>query len=416
METIQLTESRETTAGFTTVSEPRITSPLGFTAAGMHAGIKRKRKDLGLIRCEVPAAAAAVYTMNAFQAAPLTVTREGMAVESRMQALLVNSGNANACTGDEGLADAYRMRKAAAHALDVPEHLIGVASTGVIGERLPIGKIIGAVPGLASSLAVVGHEDFCRSILTTDTGIKAAEVRLHVEGREVRISGVAKGSGMVHPNMATMLAFMTTDAVIEPAPLHGLLREVTDESYNMITVDGDSSTNDMVTAMASGLAGHRPLTENHPDWAAFREAFAFVSRELAKMIARDGEGATRLVEVRVTGATTLEGARQAAKAVVGSSLVKTAVYGADPNWGRILCAVGYSGAQLDPAGVTVELGGVTVVEGGRPAIFDEGAARRALEQPTVEIGVHLHEGVEQACAWGCDLTYDYVRINASYRT
>ncbi|WP_091737039.1 bifunctional glutamate N-acetyltransferase/amino-acid acetyltransferase ArgJ [Marininema mesophilum] len=393
-----------------------ITSPRGFTAAGLHAGIKRKRKDLGLICCEVPAAAAAVYTTNAFQAAPLMVTQEGMEVEGRMQALLVNSGKANACTGEAGLQDAYQMRESAAVALGLPEHQVGIASTGVIGERIPMGPLTRGVPELIEQLSKEGSDDFCHAILTTDTGIKTVEVRLTIDGKEVRISGAAKGSGMIHPNMATMLAFVTTDAVIEPSVLQGLLREVTDETYNMITVDGDSSTNDMVAVMASGLSNHQPLTREHTDWLVFKDAFTFVSQELARMIARDGEGATRLVEVEVKGASTLEGARQAAKAIVGSSLVKTAVYGADPNWGRILSAVGYSGAAVNPAQIQVTIGEVIVVDGGQPALYDEELARRALDQPLVHIGVDLGLGTASATAWGCDLTYDYVRINASYRT
>ncbi|WP_091833425.1 bifunctional glutamate N-acetyltransferase/amino-acid acetyltransferase ArgJ [Marininema halotolerans] len=409
-------EPHEKKSTFTQVKVPTITSPKGFTASGLHAGIKRKRKDLGMIYCEVPAAAAVVYTTNAFQAAPLVVTQDGMKVDGYMQAILVNSGKANACTGEPGLQDAYQMRQSIATEMGLPAYRVGIASTGVIGERIPMEPLTRAVPTLVEQLGKEGGDPFSQSILTTDTGVKVVEVRFFIDGKEVRISGVAKGSGMIHPNMATMLAFMTTDAVIEPSLLQTLLREVTDETYNMITVDGDSSTNDMVVAMASGMAGHRNLTPEHEDWLTFQQAFAFVSKELARMIARDGEGATRLVEVEVKGARTLKEARQAAKTVVGSSLVKTAVYGADPNWGRILSAIGYSDATVVPSHTRVWLGDVVVVDGGTSAIYDEKLARKALEQSVVQIKVDLGAGKERATAWGCDLTYDYVRINASYRT
>ncbi|PTM56686.1 bifunctional glutamate N-acetyltransferase/amino-acid acetyltransferase ArgJ [Desmospora activa] len=403
--------------GVEAIAAPMITSPRGFAAAGLHAGIKRKRKDLGLLYCHVPAAAAAVYTTNAFQAPPLGVTREGLAASNgRMQALLVNSGNANACTGEQGWEDAREMRRACAQALGISETLVGVTSTGVIGERLPLERIVDAVPPLTASLSPQGDQDFGAAILTTDTFTKAAEARVKVDGQEVRIAGAAKGSGMVHPNMATMLAFITTDAVIEPPVLQRLLKATTDESFNMITVDGDSSTNDMVTVMASGLAGHDTLDEGHPDWGAFQSAFTDVSRRLAQMIARDGEGATKLVEVTVQGAETLEGARQAAKTVVGSSLVKTAVYGEDPNWGRLLCALGYCGTYVDPERVDLWVGEHQLVQRGMAVPNAEEAAKEALVGDMVHFLLDLHQGTAAATAWGCDLTYDYVRINASYRT
>jgi len=412
---------QQTTIGaFSVVEHPRIHSPKGFNAAGLHCGIKRKRKDLGWIVCEVPASAAAVYTMNAFQAAPLKVTRESLEKEDHLQVMLVNSGNANACTGPQGEADAYRMRRETAELFGISEHLVGVASTGVIGELLPMDRISAGLRALREQMDHVrnsGHDDFAEAILTTDTCTKAVEVVVTVEGQEVRIAGVAKGSGMIHPNMATMLAFLTTDAVIEPAVLRGLLREVTDETFNMITVDGDCSTNDMVVAMASGLAAHpTALQPDHPDWPAFRSGFAYVCRRLAQMIARDGEGATKLVEVTVSGAPTQETARQAAKAVVGSNLVKSAVFGADPNWGRILCAVGYGAPLIDPVSVDVKIGEISVVKNGLPVPFDEEAAQLVLAGDMVKFHVELHQGEFEATAWGCDLTYEYVRINACYRT
>ncbi|OYD08073.1 bifunctional glutamate N-acetyltransferase/amino-acid acetyltransferase ArgJ [Paludifilum halophilum] len=416
MNQIQELRQREDRGLYQVAPEPEITSPKGFSAAGVHCGMKRRRNDIGLIFCDVPASTAAVYTMNGFQAAPLQVTRQGLAVEGRMQALLCNSAIANACTGEKGLEDALEMRKKTADSLGLSEHLVGVASTGVIGEFLPMERINRAIPALTGGLSAEGCGDFSQSILTTDTFTKNAAVVLTVEGKEVRIAGTAKGSGMVHPRMATMLAFLTTDAVIAPESLQELLHEVTDETFNMITVDGDCSTNDMVSVMASGKAGHSPLTPNHPDWPAFRRGFAHVARELAQMIARDGEGATRLVEVRVTGADTLTEARQAAKAVVGSSLVKTAIYGADPNWGRIICAIGYSGAAVDPSTIDIFIGETGVVQKGRVAAFDEEEARSCLQREKVLLTVDLNRGNHEATAWGCDLTYDYVRINASYRT
>lgn len=414
----QLQQTENST--FSVAEHPRINSPKGFHAAGLHCGIKRKRKDLGWIVCEVPASAAAVYTMNAFQAAPLKVTRESLEKEDRLQVMLVNSGNANACTGPQGEADAYRMRRETAALFAIPEHLVGVASTGVIGEMLPMERISAGLRSMKEQMNHVGdsgHDDFAQAILTTDTCTKAVEVAVKVEDEEVRIAGVAKGSGMIHPNMATMLAFLTTDAVIEPAVLKGLLREVTDETFNMITVDGDCSTNDMVVAMASGLSSHpTSLRPGHPDWPAFRSGFTYVCRRLAQMIARDGEGATKLVEVTVSGAPTQETARQAAKAVVGSNLVKAAVFGADPNWGRILCAIGYGAPLIDPTSVDVRIGEIQVVKNGLPVPFDEEAAQSVLGSDRVEFHVDLHQGEGKATAWGCDLTYDYVRINACYRT
>jgi len=405
-----------TEAAFAIVPEAKITSPLGFSAAGIHCGIKRKRKDLGLIVCSVPAVAAAVYTTNAFQAPPLKVTQESIGVEGKLRAFVVNSGNANACTGQRGLKDAYQTREEAGALLNIPPHLIGVASTGIIGQFLPMQKLSQGLASIAKEVNAEGYRDFAEAILTTDTCTKSAEVKLSVNGKTVTIAGVAKGSGMIHPNMATMLGFITTDAVIDANHLQSLLWKTTDETFNMITVDGDSSTNDMVAVMASGLAGHDPLTPQHPDWVNFQSAFAHVCRELAKQIARDGEGATRLIEARVEGALSTEIARRVAKAVVGSSLVKSAVFGADANWGRILCAAGYGEPMLVPSKVDVFLGPIAVVRGGLAVPFDEEAASLVLKRDKVEIRLCLNQGEQSATAWGCDLTYDYVKINASYRT
>jgi glutamate N-acetyltransferase / amino-acid N-acetyltransferase len=399
---------------FVAAQEPSVASPKGFAAGGLHCGIKRKRPDLGLIVCEQPASAAAVYTTNAFQAAPVKVTQESLGVSGRLRAVVVNSGNANACTGERGIRDAREMRQKAAELLGIPWHEVAVASTGVIGEFLPMDRILAGLEQMAPDKE--GGRAFAEAILTTDTCTKQAEVHLTVDGLPVVIAGAAKGSGMIHPNMATMLAFVTTDAAISPEMLQSLLWRATDETFNMITVDGDCSTNDMVLAMASGLAGNRSLAPDHPDWPGFAEAFLHVCRELAKAIARDGEGATRLIEVQVEGAADGQKARAVARAVAGSSLVKSAVFGEDANWGRIVCAAGYGDPALDPDRVDVYLGDIQVVRSGMPVVFDAGAAEEALREETVKIQLFLNQGVEKAVAWGCDLTYDYVRINASYRT
>ncbi|MCC3374054.1 bifunctional glutamate N-acetyltransferase/amino-acid acetyltransferase ArgJ [Cohnella sp. REN36] len=401
------------------VPEGGVTTPKGFTAGGLHCGLKKTdRHDLGAIVCEVPAAAAAVYTTNLFQAAPLQVTRESLAEEGKLRAVLVNSGNANACTGEQGERDAHAMRAELAEAIGVPKHQVAVASTGVIGELLKMDRVSAGIGQLPARLKgdAAGAEDFCQAILTTDLVKKTACVRFDVDGRTVTIAGAAKGSGMIHPNMATMLGFVTTDAEIGSEELQALLREVTNLTFNMITVDGDTSTNDMLVAMASGLAGNRPLTRSHPEWDAFAEGLRYVCQELAKAIARDGEGATKLIETTVAGAESDEAAQAIAKTIIGSSLVKSAAFGADANWGRIIAAVGRAGVPVNVNTVDVRLGDILVLEQSRPIPFDEDAALAYLKGDTVAIDVNLHMGGGRAIAWGCDLTYDYVRINAAYRT
>jgi glutamate N-acetyltransferase / amino-acid N-acetyltransferase len=403
---------------YTVVENGSITTPQGFTAGGLHCGLKKtNRFDLGAIVCETPAAAAGVFTLNAFQAAPLRVTQESLAAGGGMlQALLVNSGNANACTGKQGEDDAQAMRAAFAAALGIAEHHVGVTSTGVIGEPLPMAKVHAGIELMPAKLKGNGGEDFCQAILTTDLVQKMTCVRLTVNGKEIHIAGAAKGSGMIHPNMATMLGFITTDAHIAPQFLQQLLSGVTDSTFNMITVDGDTSTNDMVVAMASGKAGNETLQPSHPDWAAFEEGFAYVAAYLAKAIARDGEGATKLIEVSVTGAETLNAARAIAKTVIGSSLVKSACFGADANWGRIIAAVGRAGQPVNTETVNISLGDILVLEQSRPVRFDEDRAAEYLKGELVNIHVDLGMGSAEATAWGCDLTYEYVRINAAYRT
>lgn len=404
---------------FRVVADGSITTPKGFTAGGLHCGLKKStRHDLGAIVCEVPAAAAGVYTTNLFQAAPLKVTRESIGSDGLLRAMLVNSGNANACTGKQGEADAYEMRSRFAEAIGVAADQVAVASTGVIGELLKMDKVRSGIDALTSRLdgGIAGAEGFCQAILTTDLVQKMVCVELELDGKRVSVAGAAKGSGMIHPNMATMLGFVTTDAAIGSESLQMLLRQATDVTFNMITVDGDTSTNDMLVAMASGLAGNNELTPQHPGWADFVAAVRYVCEVLAKAIARDGEGATKLVEVHVRGAESDAAAQAIAKTVIGSSLVKSAMFGADANWGRIIAAIGRAGQPVNVDTVDIRLGHILTLEQSRPVVFDEADALEYLKGDTIELIVDLHMSDGNAVAWGCDLTYDYVRINAAYRT
>ncbi|SFF25131.1 glutamate N-acetyltransferase [Paenibacillus catalpae] len=404
---------------YSVVSDGSITTPKGFRAGGLHCGLKKTtRYDLGAIVCEVPAAAAGVYTTNVFQAAPIKVTRESIESDGFLRAVIVNSGNANAVTGKQGEEDAYEMRSRFAESIGVSADQVAVASTGVIGENLKMDKVRSGIDALPAQLQSDRHasEGFCQAILTTDLVQKMVCVSVEIDGQTVHIAGAAKGSGMIHPNMATMLGFVTTDAAIGSDALQALLREATNYTFNMITVDGDTSTNDMLVAMASGLAGNSELTPEHEGWAAFSAGLRHVCEVLAKAIARDGEGATKLVEVQVHGAVSDDAANAIAKTVIGSSLVKSAVFGADANWGRIIAAVGRAGQPVNPDTVDVRIGDIVTLEQSRPVAFDEDAALEYLKGDTVVIRVDLHMDNGTATAWGCDLTYDYVRINAAYRT
>jgi glutamate N-acetyltransferase/amino-acid acetyltransferase len=404
---------------YSVVSDGSITTPKGFRAGGLHCGLKKTtRHDLGAIVCEVPAAAAGVYTTNVFQAAPIKVTRESIESDGFLRAVIVNSGNANAVTGKQGEEDAYEMRSRFAESIGVSADQVAVASTGVIGENLKMDKVRAGIDALPAQLQanLEAADGFCQAILTTDLVQKMVCVSVEIDGQTVHIAGAAKGSGMIHPNMATMLGFVTTDAAIGNNALQALLREATNYTFNMITVDGDTSTNDMLVAMASGLAGNSELTPEHEGWAAFSAGLRYVCEVLAKAIARDGEGATKLVEVQVHGAVSDDAANAIAKTVIGSSLVKSAVFGADANWGRIIAAVGRAGQPVNPDTVDVRIGDIVTLEGSRPVAFDEDAALEYLKGDTVVIRVDLHMDNGMATAWGCDLTYDYVRINAAYRT
>ncbi|MBA3635618.1 MAG: bifunctional glutamate N-acetyltransferase/amino-acid acetyltransferase ArgJ [Rubrobacteraceae bacterium] len=387
----------------------------GFMAAGVACGVRDAgRRDLGLLFSELPCETAAVFTRNAVKGAPLGVTRE--AVETGgVRAVVANSGNANAATGERGIEDARVMQDLAAEALEIEASEVAVASTGVIGVHLPMGRISSGIWAASGKLGE-GGAGFAESILTTDTRVKEAVVRIEIGGRTVTVGGTAKGSGMIHPNMGTMLAFLTTDAAVEKSCLTETLNRVTDRTFNRVTVDGDTSPSDIALLMANGAAGNEPLTPDSPDYPIFAEAVEGVARTLAKEIARDGEGATRLVEVAVEGAASEESAAALAKSVVGSSLVKAAVFGEDANWGRVLTAMGYSGVAFDPDGVELWFGPIKVFSGGEPVPHEEAEANAALAAGEVKITARLGEGNASATAWGCDLSYEYVRINGSYRT
>ncbi len=393
-----------------------VLSPKGFRAGGVHAGLRYNKLDVGIILSETPASCAAVYTTSAFQAAPIHVTKDSISKEGLIQAVIVNSACANACTGQQGLEDAYQMRALTAKAFNVAEHHIAVASTGVIGEFLQMDKIESGIQSLNPGASVANAEEFQTAILTTDTVMKSSCFQGQIDGKTVYVGGAAKGSGMIHPNMATMLGFITTDANISSEHLSTALKELTDVTFNQITVDGDTSTNDMVLVMANGHAGNEPLSPEHPDWSIFIQLLKENCESLAKQIARDGEGATKLVEVSVLGAVSNEEARAVAKQIVGSNLVKTAIYGADANWGRIIGAVGQADAFVNPNTVDVKLGSLELLKESNPQVYSEAEAKAYLEQDNVEIIVNLNVGSGTGMAWGCDLSYDYVKINASYRT
>jgi glutamate N-acetyltransferase/amino-acid N-acetyltransferase len=335
--------------------------------------------------------------------------------DGSVRAVVVNSGIANAATGHKGLQDAYAMREIAAEALGIEAGEVAVASTGVIGEHLPMGRIETGIKAAAAELGRDGA-GFAEAILTTDTREKEVAVRVEIGGKSVTVGGTAKGSGMIHPNMGTMLAFLTTDAGVEEDCLHETLRTVTDRTFNRVSVDGDTSPSDMAVLLANGAAGNEPLVLDSPDYPIFAEAVEAVARGLAKEIARDGEGATRLVEVVVEGAKDESSAAALAKSVVGSNLVKAAVFGEDANWGRVLTAMGYSGVPFDPDGVQLWFGPVRVFADGEPVAHEEAEANAALAADEVRISARLGEGDASATAWGCDLTYKYVEINGSYRT
>ncbi|MEC7843337.1 MAG: bifunctional glutamate N-acetyltransferase/amino-acid acetyltransferase ArgJ [Candidatus Latescibacterota bacterium] len=392
-----------------------VTTPRGFQAAGVHAGVYSDpdRKDLALVYSESPASAAAVYTSNRVQAAPIAVDRQHLK-DGLARAVILNSGNANACTGAQGLADARRMCELAGQPLGIDADEVLVCSTGLIGATLPMGAIEGAVPAVVQALSPEGGGDAAEAIMTTDTFAKSCAVELEADGVTFRVGAMAKGAAMIAPNMATMLCVVTTDAAMAPAPLKEILADAVSRTFNCITVDGDMSTNDTVLLLANGLAGTKPGSVQLRE--RLSNGVEWVCRHLAKAIARDGEGATKLISIRVKGAPTDLEARTVGLAVANSNLVKTAVFGRDPNWGRILCAVGYSGVDLDPDRVEVKLCGSAIYAGGAGLDVEAEALARAMEADEIPIEIDLSTGSSTAEIFTCDLTDEYVRLNAEYTT
>ena len=390
-----------------------IASPLGFSADGLHAGFKKKKLDFGWIVSEVPASVAGVYTTNKVIAAPLLVTKASIQKSQKLQAIVVNSGIANSCTGQQGLDAAYEMQRLTAQKLKIEPDLVGLASTGVIGEQLPMDALKN---GLSQILVSGKAEDFAEAILTTDTCTKTCVVTEEFGSDLVTMAGVAKGSGMIHPNMATMLAFITCDANISSATLQKALSQHVESTFNQITVDGDTSTNDMVLVMANGCRQNEEILPDTEEFEKFSKMLRYLMADLAKKIAKDGEGATKLIEVNVRHAKDEQSGRMIAKSVVGSSLVKTAIFGQDPNWGRILAAIGYAGADVSVDNIDIWIEGIPVMQASSPVAFDPEETSDAMAGELLTLTIDLHDGDAEAQAWGCDLSYDYVKINALYRT
>jgi len=391
-----------------------VTAPRGFLASGVHCGLRKKRPDLALVISESLAATACVYTTNKVQAAPIIVTRENMSSnEGWARAIIINAGNANACTGTQGLRDAKLMAQSVANELNINDDEVIVSSTGVIGQALPIRTILSGVPLVTEALTHDGGASAAYAIQTTDTTLKQSVRRMTWMGRCYTIGGMAKGSGMIHPNMATTLGFITTDAGISPEDLQLCLKAATEQSFNRITVDGDTSTNDMITAMANGASGLKLPPEAI---RAFQQGLTEVLIDLARQVASDGEGANRLITVRVTSAKSEAEALQVARTIASSPLVKTAVHGADANWGRIIAAAGRAGVDMDPELAEIRINDLPLLEPGYRSNFDEEEASRRLSEDEVVIRVDLGSGASEATTWTCDLTADYIRINASYRS
>ena len=397
-----------------------VTAAQGFVAGGIHCGVRKNKSkpDLAMIYSEAPCAAAAVYTQNLVKGAPILVTQKNIA-DGAAKAVICNSGNANTCNAD-GEEKAQAMCDLTAQALGIAPQDVVVASTGVIGQVLPIEPIQAGIPELVKALSADGSHAAATAIMTTDTIAKEAAAEVEIGGKTVKVGGISKGSGMIHPNMATMLCFVTTDCAISPAMLDKAIHQVTEKTFNMISVDGDTSTNDTFAILANGAAGNPEITAPGPDYDAFAEALEVVCRQLSKLMAGDGEGATKLLICRVDGAADLSMARTVSKSVICSTLFKAAMFGADANWGRVLCAIGYSGAAVDVNKIDVSFrsakGQVDVCQNGAGIPFSEEKASQVLSEHEIEILVHLHLGEASAEAYGCDLTYDYVKINGDYRT
>jgi len=398
------------------VMNQNVKYPMGFRAAGVACGIKKSGgKDLALIVSDAPCVAAGFFTKNAFAAAPVQISRAHLK-NHVARAIIANSGCANACTGKNGLADTRKMARLVARAVACRTDEVLVASTGVIGPYLPMEKIGAGVNRVAQELCAGGLHDAAEAIITTDTKIKTASLDLEVSGRTITFFGMAKGAGMINPQMATMLAFILTDAAVSAPALCKAGRCATERSFNCVTVDGDTSTNDTLLFLANGCAGNSRITPAGKDYTIFESALIDLCQSLARQIAEDGEGATRLIKVSVTGARSEKDARKVARAVATSNLVKTAIFGQDANWGRIICAIGNSGASFDPGKITVHMGTELLFAKGAPRVKSEERLRRIMENHEVPIHIDLKCGTKSATVWTCDLTYDYVKINADYRT
>lgn len=400
-----------------------VTAAKGFQAAAVAAGIKYKdRDDMALIYSEKPCVLAGTFTSNVVKAAPVLFDKKVVEESPYGQAVVINAGIANACTGRKGFSYCEQTAKAAAEALSIPENAVLVASTGVIGMQLPIDRIVSGIKKLTEGKQgdLEAGTRASRAIMTTDTKNKEAAVQIEIGGKTVTIGGMCKGSGMIHPNMCTMLAFVTTDAVISKELLTKAVKEDVVDTFNMISVDGDTSTNDTLLVLANGMAENPEIRENSPEYEAFREALHEINETLAKKMAGDGEGATALFETKVIHAPSKQDARILAKSVICSSLTKAAIYGHDANWGRILCALGYSGVIFDPEKIELffesKAGRIQIYKDGVAADYSEEEATKILSEPEVTVVVDMKNGEESATAWGCDLTYDYVKINADYRS
>jgi glutamate N-acetyltransferase/amino-acid N-acetyltransferase len=397
--------------------EGGVTVPAGFQAAGLHCGIKKGKKDIAIVYSERPAVVGGVFTLNRVPAAPVLLDKEQLSRSDEFRAIVVNSGNANACTGERGMMDARVMARTAAQALGIDEREVLVSSTGVIGQFLPMDAVQKGIAEAARQLSREGGTSAAEAIRTTDTFTKEIAVQTQIGGVPVTVGGMAKGSGMIAPNMATMLAFVTTDAQLSAGALRHAVRESTERSFNRITVDGDTSTNDMVLVLANGNARNTPITApGNEDYLAFCRALEHVLVRLSKMIVKDGEGATKFVEIRVTEALSEQTAVRAARAIANSNLVKTAINGEDANWGRILAAVGNSGIEFDPASVEIAFGDLPILRRNYCIDFSEEKAKEILSRDEIVVTVSLHQGNASACFWTCDLSSEYVAINANYRT
>lgn len=399
-----------------------VTAPIGFTAYGSHIGVKRKRKDLAFVLSEKPAIYSGTFTTNVVKAAPVLWNMTIYKKQHPVHGIVINSGNANACTGEQGIIDNALMAKTVAEAIKVKKENILVGSTGVIGVELPIAKIVNGIKSTIKE--VTGTKEAgtsaAEAIRTTDTFTKEIAVEIEIDGKIVTIGGMSKGSGMIHPNMATMLGYVTTDINISFELLDKAVKETVADSFNMISVDGDTSTNDMVTVLTNKMAENTLIEEENENYLIFKKALSYVNKQLAQMVVKDGEGASKFIEVNMYGTRSKKDAQTLAMSVITSNLVKTAFFGNDTNWGRVLCAMGYSGVKFDPAKVTVKyestVGSIDLMVQGIPQKFDEDYALEIIKEDEVRVNVYLEEGTSKGTAWGCDLSYEYVRINGEYRT